>query len=298
MIFLSLFFGLAFAGDFPVVKHPCPNGESYPVHLTFDDGPKFPETEQILDELKSRGIKATFFLSMSHFQSLLNGAPSSETQKMLKLVKRMKEEGHSIGSHSFDHIEHANLETVSAAEAKENFKKSDVLAKKLNLIPPIPFRFPYGSGWFQNTNPENQAAANKIMNDVIQSGYSPTHWDLDTWDWSKIKRKALPDSVLNQICSHKGGILLMHDIQSFTAKNLSSILDSIKKSNHKIVSLSEIKQYSSTKRDGALVSLSKSSAGIFACGRSKGDLDQVWPSCKEYLKKSSDIRGQTVRGAQ
>lgn len=299
-MFLSLwlFSYLALAESIPKAEYPCANQASYPVHLTFDDGPKMPETQIILDELKKRNIKATFFLSMSRLKGISN--PGPETQKLLALIQRMKNEGHVVGSHSFEHIDHANLDQTSSAEAEDNLQASFAIAKKLKLTPPIPFRFPFGAGWFQNKNPADQTQASKMMNEIIEAGYAPTHWDIDTWDWSKIKRKALPESMLGQICSHRGGIVLMHDIQSFTAQNLGSLIDSIENSNHKIVSLQEIKKYSAHKKDGPLASLSPQTAGIFSCARSKGDFDQIWPSCKSYQNNSADLNPgiNSAEGAQ
>jgi hypothetical protein len=152
----------------------------------------------------------------------------------------------------------------------------------------MPFRFPYGSGWFEDK--KNQRVADQMMAEVKARGFEPVHWDLDTWDWSKIKRKALPGSVLRQICSHHGGVLLMHDIQAFTASNLPALIRSIRMSGHAFASLSEIKAIN-RKRPGdeRFTSLASRAAGIFSCGRSVGEFDQVWPSCREYKTNSSDI---------
>ncbi len=275
----------------------CANNESYPVHLTFDDGPKIPETEIILDILKKNNIKATFLVSTLHFPKLLKGQTSEHETRLLNLLQRMKNEGHTVGNHSYEHISHTSLKKQTEEQIFENLKINSLIVAKLNLKKPIPFRFPYGSGWFQEIEMDNQMRADKVMKFVKAEGYEPTHWDIDSWDWSKIKRKALPQSMLYQICSHQGGLVLMHDIHSFTANNLQALIDSITNSGHKIVSLPEIKSINLKKRsDDKYTSFADKAAGLFLCGRPVSDYDNVWPSCEVYLKKSSDFNDNLHRG--
>jgi peptidoglycan/xylan/chitin deacetylase (PgdA/CDA1 family) len=282
------FSALPVALAFPVEKSPCGDGGSYPVHLTFDDGPQDPETARILDILKKEGIKATFFISSSRFSGFAKGKPSEAEVKRVRLLRRMIAEGHTVGSHSYEHIEHSNPGAVSQKDAEKNLRRNDEILRSLGLETPMPFRFPYGSGWFDDK--KNQREADRMMAEVKERGFEPVHWDLDTWDWSKIKRKALPGSVLRQICSHQGGVLLMHDIQAFTAANLPALIESIRRSGHKFASLSEMKAINRKRPAGThFVSLASRASGIFSCGRSVGDLDQVWPSCPEYKSHSSDI---------
>ena len=49
-------------------KYSCPGGKSYPVHLTFDDGPKVKTTEKILNTLEKYQVKATFFVTSERIQ--------------------------------------------------------------------------------------------------------------------------------------------------------------------------------------------------------------------------------------
>ena len=76
------------------------------VALTFDDGPHQTCTPALLDGLKQRGVKATFFLMGEN----IAGKES--------LVQRMQEEGHLIGNHSYRHIQM----TKEEAEAEKNEK--------------------------------------------------------------------------------------------------------------------------------------------------------------------------------
>ncbi len=266
-------------------KMNCEDNRSYPVHLTFDDGPQLPETQQILDTLKKNNVKATFLVTMEHFPSLAAGKqPSEDELKLLKLIERMKIEGHTVGSHSYEHIPHS--ESAEKPKIQENLEKSYKVISKFNLTKPIPFRFPFGSGWFDVEDPQDKIWSESVQNQVIAKGYFLFHWDIDSWDWSAIKRKALPESVLKQICSHNGGIVLNHDIQPFTAANLQSLIDSVQMSGHQLVSHQQIINYSKTTAN--LASLQKWVQGIFFCEKPIGNFDQIWKTCDEYGKKSSD----------
>ena len=74
------------------------------VALTFDDGPDPDYTEMLLDGLKKRNVKATFFLL------------GKQAEAYPDIVKRMHKEGHMIGNHSYDHVNLANLSKTDAAK--------------------------------------------------------------------------------------------------------------------------------------------------------------------------------------
>lgn len=78
--------------------------------LTFDDGPSAEYTPRLLDGLKERNIKASFFL-------LGRNIPGNE-----EIVERMQEEGHLIGNHTYNHVQ---LSAISEAEAREEILKTN-----------------------------------------------------------------------------------------------------------------------------------------------------------------------------
>lgn len=286
----------------PVVKAKCKDnpGAAYKVHLTFDDGPRIPETEKVLNELKKRGIKATFLISGSHFESYLSGKPTKEAEAFLALLKRMMAEGHTVGSHSYEHIEHAKV--ADAAKIAENVERNRKVWEKIGPLigkkntQGMPFRFPFGAGWFRERNIDDDKQGEKVLKEIKTQGFTPLHWDADTWDWSKIKRKNLPNSVLESICSHEGGVVLMHDIQSFTAENLPAIIDSIQGSGHKLVSYDTIREESRKRSGGPLASFTDKVEGINTCNRPIRDRDQVWKTCEEYNRRSTDLHPLTEVG--
>ena len=260
---------------------PCAHGGKYKVSLTFDDGPDKSLTPRVLDILKKKNIKATFFISSNHFPSFVNKTRPSRTEAdLVGILRRIQKEGHVIGSHSYAHIDHAES---SQEEITTNLNKNDKVLKNLGLNKiGMPFRFPYGGGWIDGHG--SQA----VMQDVKKRGFTPTHWDIDSWDWSKIKRKALPDSLLSQICSHGGGVILMHDVQQFEANNLAKIVDWIRASGHEIVPLSTIQKNKSPIL-GKFPSLADRATWYKSCSGGKiGDMDSTWPSCDLYSGHSSD----------
>ena len=73
------------------------------VALTFDDGPNPDHTETLLEGLKERNVKATFFLL------------GAECEKYPEIVKKIHADGHLIGVHSYEHVNLSNLTSTSAA---------------------------------------------------------------------------------------------------------------------------------------------------------------------------------------
>ncbi|MEK2690215.1 polysaccharide deacetylase family protein [Bdellovibrio sp. GT3] len=258
-----------------VERKVCKGSKSYPVHLTFDDGPDLEHTPQILDVLKRNGIKATFFISAD---KLVEGKPQ-EIAARKALIERARNEGHTIGSHSFEHIEHANAETTSRQKMLGNLNKAFTEMDKLNLPKPMPFRFPYGSSWIFDSVKANQDLANGAMVAIKRAGYYPLHWDVDTNDWSKIKRKALPVSALEQICERHGGVVLMHDVHQWTADNLPALIESIHLSGHKLVSEAEIIKYSENDSTRPLASVAERLGGGQDCVYRGGHLDRAGTKC-------------------
>lgn len=99
------------------------------VMLTFDDGPSVPYTGQILDILRAKNVKATFFLC------------GASAERYPELVRRIRDEGHEIGNHTWSHpwLYLAGREAMAA----EIDRTQDVL-EKITGTRPVWFRPPYG----------------------------------------------------------------------------------------------------------------------------------------------------------
>lgn len=85
-------------------------GEAPRIAITFDDGPSAHCTGRLLDGLKERGIKGTFFLI------------GKNAEENPELVKRLYEEGHLIGNHTYSHVE---ITKLSDEDAKKEIMETD-----------------------------------------------------------------------------------------------------------------------------------------------------------------------------
>lgn len=99
--------------------------------LTFDDGPNASSTPILLDGLKERKVRATFFLI----------GENVEKDENEKIVKRMYEEGHLIGNHTYTHC---NLSKLETGEAKKELEQTDTVIEKITGKQPVFARAPYG----------------------------------------------------------------------------------------------------------------------------------------------------------
>jgi peptidoglycan/xylan/chitin deacetylase (PgdA/CDA1 family) len=100
------------------------------IGLTFDDGPSPQRTAFVLDVLKQKSVKATFFLEGSH------------AQQYPDLVRRIKAEGHVIGNHSWNH---ANFPDISQAAQKQQIDRTNNAIKAVTGEAPKLMRFPFGN---------------------------------------------------------------------------------------------------------------------------------------------------------
>jgi peptidoglycan/xylan/chitin deacetylase (PgdA/CDA1 family) len=122
------------------------------IALTFDDGPTPTHTPYVLDVLKAKGVKATFFLLGDY------------AEKYPGLVRRIQAEGHVIGNHSFDHPE---FPKVSPAEAAAQIIDTNQILRGLTGEQPVLFRYPYG---------EESAAGNAVIRSQWMTGGVLWHW--------------------------------------------------------------------------------------------------------------------------
>jgi peptidoglycan-N-acetylglucosamine deacetylase len=205
------------------VKAVCQDGKTYPVHFTFDDGPHPALTPRVLNILKEEKVPSTFFVLGNRFAG---GKSNPETKTAYALLDRMKREGHRIGSHTYEHLNHPQY---SAAEIKENIMKPNLLLK--DYLSPV-LRLPYGGGSFRSSNPQVQAKNDLVMNTVKKAGFKHVGWHVDTNDWDEKRRPQLLSKMLKDICFNKGGIVLFHDIQKFTVDNLHDWIKAIKREGH------------------------------------------------------------------
>lgn len=175
--------------------------------LTFDDGPRWDTTPQILDILKTRGIKATFFLV------------GGNVEKNPELAKRIVDEGHAIGIHCYDHEYETLYQSVETYVADFN-KASDIIEAATGVRPKI-FRFPGGS-----INSYNKPIYAEIITEMERWGYV-------YFDWNASLEDAVGGATAKSIIEQAGStaapfdyvVMLAHDTVAITAENLEGVLD-------------------------------------------------------------------------
>lgn len=184
------------------------------VAMTFDDGPHKTLTPKLLDMLKQRNIKATFFVL------------GQLVQEYPDIVRRMVAEGHEVANHSWSH---PSLNKLSLANAKSQMTRTDDAIQAAAGVRPTLMRPPYGAGT------GNRALMNMLREDL---GYKVILWSVDPLDWKY--RNA--SRVANQIESHakSGDIILAHDIHATTVEAMPAVFDNLLSRGFKFVTVSEL----------------------------------------------------------
>ena len=177
------------------------------VALTFDDGPDPKTTPQALDILKKYGAKATFFM-------VGQNVAGNEA-----IVKRVHNEGHQIGIHTWDHPVLTKLPLESAQ--KEILDTQTAINNVIGIKPTIT-RPPYG------------AINATIQNSVDQSFIM---WNVDSLDWKTRNTKAIMQEIAK---TQPGSIILMHDIHQTSIDALPSVLEYLKSNGYTLVTVDEL----------------------------------------------------------
>lgn len=188
------------------------NVEGPYVAITFDDGPHPKLTPRLLDMLKERGLKATFYVI------------GQNVVQYPEIMQRMVAEGHEIGNHSYTH---PALSKCSPAKLTEEITKSNEAILQSCGVTPTTIRPPYGA-----TN----AAVTKRLNDEF--GLTVVMWSVDPQDWKIRKASHVSNHILQN--TKPGGILLAHDIHPSTIDAMPAVLDGLLSRGHKFVTVSEL----------------------------------------------------------
>jgi len=180
--------------------------------MTFDDGPHPKLTPKLLDMLKERNIKATFFVI---------GKCVAEYPD---IAKRIVDEGHEIANHSWNHPQLTKL-SASAFDA-EISQTTDAIVKATG-VRPVTMRPPYGA---------INATLTKRLND--EYGLSVILWSVDPQDW-KIRKS---DHVSGHIIKNTapGSIILAHDIHPSTIDAMPATFDALQSKGYKFATVSEL----------------------------------------------------------
>lgn len=196
------------------------------VYLTFDDGPSA-NTIQILDILKENNIKATFFV---------NGNTS-----MKEVYKRIVDEGHSIGNHTYSHNYKSIYSSVEEFVSDMN-KLNDFLEETVGIRPVI-IRFPGGSNNTVSKKYGEDNIMKEIVRKVVNMGYQYFDWNVSSTDAEKVKqdKDVIVSAVLEGAKNKDKAIILMHDSapKTTTVEALPEIIEGLVKQGFKFDSLNE-----------------------------------------------------------
>ncbi|MCH5249137.1 MAG: polysaccharide deacetylase family protein [Lachnospiraceae bacterium] len=184
------------------------NAEPKKIALTFDDGPHPCYTEQLLDGLRERDVKATFFVTGEH------------AELHPDIIERMNEEGHLIGNHTYSHIQ---LSSRNRDEFKNQIVKTNEIINEITGKEVLYIRPPYGT-WDKKFETE--------------LNMFPVLWTLDPLDWSSSNASRITDKVVSK--ADENDIILMHDYYESTVTAALNIIDKLKKEGYEFVTVDEI----------------------------------------------------------
>ena len=169
------------------------------MYITFDAGYENGYTEKILDVLKKHQVKAAFFLVGNYIET----SP--------ELVKRMVEEGHLVGNHTYTHPDMSSISTIGSFEKELKQleeKYREVTGKEMKKY----YRPPQGKYSESNL---------KMASDM---GYKTVFWSLAYVDWYESDQPTKEEAFEKLIPrAHPGAIVLLHS----TSRTNSEILDEL-----------------------------------------------------------------------
>lgn len=178
------------------------------VALTFDDGPHPRYTRLLLDGLRERGVRATFFV-------IGKNIPGRE-----ELIAQMARDGHIIGNHTYDHTD---ISSLSAKDACEELQKTSDLVEEITGSPTSYVRAPFGR-WPQTLDDRVSMIA--------------VGWTVDPMDWMTKNTEQIVRSVVENV--QEDDIILLHDYYGSSAEAALRIVDELQKQGYAFVTVEEL----------------------------------------------------------
>lgn len=182
------------------------------IAMTFDDGPHPENTPRLLDMLRARNIKATFYV----IGRSVNMYP--------QIVRRMAAEGHEIGNHTWTH---RNLTALSNTSIRiEMDRTRDVIISACGVTPRT-MRPPYGA-----LRDSQRAWIFK------EYGYPTIMWSVDPKDWQRPGVSVVASRILDN--TRNGSIVLAHDLHKTTVDAMPETLDGLLRRGFQFVTVSQM----------------------------------------------------------
>ena len=175
------------------------------IALTFDDGPHPTLTPRLLDGLKERGAKATFFVV------------GIMTEENREIVVRMQKEGHQVGNHTYEH-----MDLSGAGKGVDSIKKNNELLCGI---------LDEGCYWVR---PPWGYVTEEVKSEI---DVPMVYWSIDTEDWLKLNVEKVLDAALQ---AGDGDIVLMHDIYPTTVEAALDFVDIMQSRGYEFVTVEEL----------------------------------------------------------
>ncbi len=178
------------------------------IAITFDDGPVPGYTEKLLDGLKKRKVRASFFVTGMH------------AKESPDLIKRMQDEGHLIGNHTYSHMQ---LTKNNEEEFIKEIRETNAVIKEITGEAPTYVRPPYGL-W--NKKCEEELNMFRVM------------WTVDPRDWCTMNADKVFCRVVDKV--QENDIILMHDGYDSSILAALEIIDKLQDEGYDFVTVDEI----------------------------------------------------------
>ncbi|NQX01375.1 polysaccharide deacetylase family protein [bacterium] len=182
------------------------------IALTFDDGPHPQNTPRLLDMLRARNIKATFYVI------------GRSVDLYPQIVRRTVAEGHEIGNHSQTH---RLLSKLGDSELRQEMSRCRDSVARAAGVQPRTMRPPYG-GLLQRQRELVHA----------EYGYPVILWSVDPLDWKRPGARVVSSRILAGTTA--GGIVLAHDLHSQTVDAMPATLDGLLRRGFQFVTVSQL----------------------------------------------------------
>lgn len=178
------------------------------IAITFDDGPHPTYTEKLLDGLSERGVKGTFFVTGEH------AALHPE------IIRRMAEEGHLIGNHTYSHIQ---LRSDNRETFKEELLKTNQILKEITGEETLYVRPPYGT-WDKKLEQELSML--------------PVLWTIDPLDWCSDDAGCISRNIIAK--AGENDIILLHDYSKSSVEAALFVVDELLRQGYLFVTVDEL----------------------------------------------------------
>lgn len=187
------------------------------VALTFDDGPSGALTEQLLDGLRQRGARATFFLC------------GYRMEQFPELMQRYLAGGHELGVHS---TVHTDLTKLTAQQLHQDMGGTTEKIQQAVGVRPVLMRPPGG------------AYDEAVLQEAAEEGLSVVLWSVDPRDWATHDEAAVLGTMARK--SGDGDIILMHDLSNSSVAAALKLVDQLQREGYSFVTVSELARLTGT----------------------------------------------------